>query len=397
MDIGKQSQCTNNWIGTHVKDKKHFCYEIYKNLSIWSKNGQLSYNPCSAYDGYIKTTDQFDLSVWNGPEHARLKQMVANDQEIFGCHSCRKQEAHGMTSRRQGSQQLYEVYFKDTDIDLTGPQSIDYSVGNLCNLKCVICGPKNSTAWLPDYQKLYPLASIEQFRYDKFNQIEVNDTELLKNIKNVHFHGGGEPLLSNNHVNLLTKIQQVKGLDDVHVFYNTNGTVRASSELLELWSQCQLVELYFSIDDVGPRFNYQRTGADWNMVLDNLRWYYDAMPVNHMFKINCVWGYLNLYYLDQLVDWHHNEFNTNRLGDPVDLIFQRANGEYGIDRLPQTVITELQSRFANYPTILELVHSIARDDQQKHTQFWRSITQLDVVRQTDFARLCPEWSKILKQ
>jgi len=39
-----------------MRDRKYFCYEIYKNLAIWSNNGQLGYNPCSFFKGYIKTT-----------------------------------------------------------------------------------------------------------------------------------------------------------------------------------------------------------------------------------------------------------------------------------------------------------------------------------------------------
>jgi organic radical activating enzyme len=257
--------------------------------------------------------------------------MVDQDLPIPGCSACYDAEKNGLKSRRLGAKELYEDYFQDSNVNLTGPQSIDYSVGNLCNLKCVICGPQNSSAWIGDYQKIYPERDIERLQYDKFNQIQIDQPDLLKNIKNVHFHGGGEPLLSNNHINLLEKIKEVKGLQDVHVIYNTNGTKRASEKLLNLWAECQLVELYFSIDDVGERFNYQRTGAIWNEVVENLKWYKENMPVNHMFKINCTWGYLNLFYLNELVNWHKNHFNANRLGDPIELIFQKVvNSDFSL-------------------------------------------------------------------
>jgi hypothetical protein len=84
-------------------------------------------------------------------------------------------------------------------------------------------------------------------------------------------------LLSNAHVNLLKNVQQVKGLGDVRVFYNTNGTQTVSDEILNLWEKCKLIELYFSIDDVGTRFDYQRTGADWNQVIANLKYMDDKI------------------------------------------------------------------------------------------------------------------------
>ena len=377
------------------KNSRSFCYDIYKNLAIWTKNNQLSYNPCSFYDGFIKTNDQFSLKeIWNSPEHQALKNLVDQDLPVPGCSACYQAEEQGLTSRRLGSRELYEVYFKDTDIELSGPQSIDYSVGNLCNLRCMICGPADSTSWIPDYQKIYPLRDITKFKFDKFNQIEVTDTELLKNIVNVHFHGGGEPLLSNNHVNLLKKIQEVKGLSDVHVFYNTNGTVRASDEVLDIWSQCSLVELYFSIDDIGARFNYQRTGADWNKLLENLSWYQEHMPVNHMFKINCTWSYLNIYYLDELVDWYRDNFNQNRLGDPVNLIFQKALGDFALEYLSPKVLQHLRDKFKNYAELLDLLKMIA-ESENDHLEFFDLVAKIDQVRNTAFAQICPEWSQIL--
>jgi organic radical activating enzyme len=379
-----------------MQSKKYFCYEIYKNLAIWSKNGKLSYNPCSFYSGYIKTSDQFDLlQVWNSPEHNQLKSMIEQDIPIPGCETCYKAEDHGLVSRRLSAKQLYEEYFNDTNIELDGPQSIDYSVGNLCNLKCIICGPDSSTAWISDYQKLNPSVNIIKFKHDKHNQLEITDTVLLKNIKNIHFHGGGDPLLSKNHINLLNKIKEVKGLADVHVFYNTNGTVKASPELLELWAECKLVELYFSIDDINERFNYQRTNAQWEEVLNNLTWYKENMPVNHMFKINCVWGYLNLFYLDQLVEWHKLEFNTNRLGDPTDLIFQKAQGVYALNTVSNKIKDVLLEKFKYYSTLLELVNTLTIDNASHHTVFFNEIHKIDAIRNTQFELICPEWGSLL--
>ena len=360
-----------------MKDRKYFCYEIYKNLAIWSHNGHLAYNPCSFFSGYIKESDSFDLdSIWNGPERAELKRCVETDTPIPGCRSCYHAEEHGLMSRRKSSQLLYENYHHDTNIDLDAPQGLDYSVGNLCNLKCVVCGPHNSTAWVSDYQTLYPLHPIDQFKYEKFNQLETFDPGLLKNIKSLHIHGGGEPLMSNNHINLLKEIKKVKGLSDIRVFYNTNATQRASQELLELWEECQLIELYFSIDDIGNRFNYQRTGADWNAVTDNIKWYIENMPHNHMFNINCTWSYLNLYYLPDLIDWYRVNLSTNRYGDPVNLIFQRVIGNFNILHLNDTVKNILIERFLNYPQLTELVNSIKTSDKN-HQLFWDEIEKID--------------------
>ena len=378
-----------------MKNKKYFCYEIYKNLAIWSHNGKLGYNPCSFFDGYIKTSSEFDLAdVWNSPEHLQLKKCVETDTRIPGCQACYSAEDSGIESRRQGSKKLYEEYHKDTNTELSGPTGIDYSVGNLCNLKCVICGPQNSSQWIPDYQKLYPTVDIVSFQYKKNEQLEIIDADLLQNIKHVHFHGGGEPLLSKNHVRLLQKIQEVKGLSDVRVFYNTNATQAVSDEILQLWEKCRLIELYFSVDDIGTRFDYQRTGANWNKVNSTLDWFYANMPHNHMFNINCTWSYLNFFYLDEVWDWWNKNFSSNRYGDPTKLIFQKAVGEFGLDHLSKTSHETLQNKFQGYNELLRLTQFLKTSDQP-HDSFWKNISALDQIRRTDFRELNPEWSKLI--
>jgi hypothetical protein len=262
----------------------------------------------------------------------------------------------------------------------------------------MICGPGNSSAWVSDYQTIYPAKNIDFFKHDKYKQLQVDDSELLKNIKNLHIHGGGEPLLSDNHIELLKKIKSVKGLSDVHVYYNINGTKRVSTEVLDIWAECQLVELYFSIDDIGERFNYQRTGADWDGLVENLNWYKENMPVNHMFKINCTWGYLNLFYLNELVDWYNNNFNTNRLGDPVNLIFQKAidmDFKFSLDTVSTSLKIIFIEKFKNYPRLLELVHTLKEDDDETHNEFWASVEKLDAVRGVKFRDVCPELSSLL--
>ena len=378
-----------------MQNKKYFCYEIYKNLAIWSNNGKISYNPCSYFDGFIKTSDKLDISeVWNSQEHQELKRLIQDDKPIPQCHRCYHEEQHGLVSRRLSSKEMYERYRNNDNIKLSGPESIDYSVGNLCNLKCVICGPDNSTAWISDYQQMHPQIDIVKFKHEKLNQIKLDNPAVLSEIKNIHFHGGGDPLLSTTHTDILEQIKSVKGLSDMRIFYNINGTVKVSDRILEIWSECQLVELYFSIDDIGERFEYQRTGASWNELINNLSWYVDNMPVNHLFYINCTWSYLNLYYLTELVDWQQSMFNTNRLGDSIKIIFQKAIGDCAIDHASAELKSKLIEKFKNYPILLELVNSLEERDAD-HSKFLAYINDLDKIRGSSFNRLCPEFAALL--
>ena len=79
-----------------MKNKKYFCYEIYKNISIWSTQNGVKYNPCSIYSGSYATTDTVDIGqVWNNPAHQDLKRCVETDTPILGCQVCYDEEAVG--------------------------------------------------------------------------------------------------------------------------------------------------------------------------------------------------------------------------------------------------------------------------------------------------------------
>lgn len=377
-------------------ENPYFCYEIYKNISVWSLNGSLRYNPCSLYKGEIGQDYKFDIAaIWNNQKHGELKIAVENQQPIQGCSYCYNAEKAGLESRRLGAANSWTNFHKDTKINLSSPQSLDYSVGNLCNLKCMICGPHSSSSWLSDYQKMYPAADIDQYKFEKFNQIEIENTEFLKNIVSVHFHGGGEPLMSDSHVNLLQAIDQARGLGDVRVFYNTNGTKKVNDDVLKLWEKCKLIEIYFSVDDVGTRFEYQRTGAKWAEVCDNINWYKTHAPHNFMYNVNCVWGYLNLYYLDELVDWYNANHTVNRYGDPGRLIFQKALGPFGISHVSAKAKATLVAKFVNYPPLIDLVNSLTVDDHSNHEKFWQYVTKIDQIRGEKFLKICPQWSSLL--
>ncbi len=379
-----------------MKDKPGFCYDIYKNQAFWNyADGSIAYMPCSVYTGFLDKNISPDQS-WRGENRQKLISIIQEGKTIAGCKVCYQAEANGFRSRRQADEEHYKFFLNDAEIDVDsqGPTSLDYSIGNLCNLKCVICGPSNSTAWIPDYQKLHPGSDISSYLHRK-NQIhEIKDSNFLKNIRSIHFHGGGEPLMTTAHVDLIKEVKKAKGLQDVRIYYNTNGTQLVKQEILDLWQECLLVELYFSIDDVGDRFEYQRKGASWQEFNHNLQWFMENMPHNHMFKVNAVWGYLNFYYLDELVNWHQKNFSQNRHGDPCHLIFQECIGNYSLKHLNQHAYQKLEERFAEYPVLGQILKRL-EINEKNHQAFWKSINKIDRVRGSDFSNLCPEWSRLL--
>ena len=376
--------------------KKHFCYEFYKNLAIWSDNSQLTYAPCCHFQGpQFAQATQFNLQeAWNHPQRKIYKISAETDTPVLGCEVCYNSEKAGLPSRRQGTFHLYESFLNNSTLDDSqGPIAIDYSIGNLCNLKCIICSPESSTSWISDHVKLYN--ETDQTKYKKYNQLEIVDPSLLKNLKYIHFHGGGEPLMGDHHKNLLLQIKQTKGLRDVRVSYNTNATFRVSKEVLDLWAECQLVELYFSIDDIGDRFEYQRTNANWHQVLETLEWFRANMPVNHLFYISCTYSYLNILYLDEILKWKNQHFSKNRLDDPTQILFVKVERKCIIDAISPKFFNILQQKFSGIDELTAISNRFNVIENYVPTEFIKYLEDLDKIRNTNWRKILPELASAL--
>ncbi len=149
--------------------------------------------------------------------------------------------------------------------------------------------------------------------------------------------------MSKEHVKLLHAIEHK---DQVHLNYNTNGTILPGKELLSLWEQFRLVQLDFSIDDTGQQFEYQRYPAKWDQITANLQWYIDNAPHNCMFAINISVGILNHANLDKLLTWLQHNFHTTRFTDPIEHRQQLTQGMFALkdaDKRKSKIISTLDS------------------------------------------------------
>ena len=95
-----------------------------------------------------------------------------------------------------------------------------------------------------------------------------------------------------------------------------------------------------------------------------------------------------------MIDWQRSRFNTNRLGDSIKIIFQKATGDCAIDHVSIELKDKLIEKFKSYPMLLELVNSL-QESANDHNKFLEYINKLDKIRDTSFNRLCPEFAAVL--
>jgi MoaA/NifB/PqqE/SkfB family radical SAM enzyme len=186
----------------------------------------------------------------------------------------------------------------------------DLKVGNICNLKCRICGSYSSsqiaTEELPkqDKKNSFAYKTIELGRWPREQQhFWSRLIELSNEIRYLEFTGG-EPFLIKEHFDFLQQLVDLGIAGQVEIHYNTNGT-QYPEKAQDIWRHFNLVEIAFSIDDVEERFEYQRKNANWREVNENIQKFKELKQElgNIVLQVCSTINVFNVMYLEGLANW----------------------------------------------------------------------------------------------
>lgn len=352
--------------------------------------------------------EKFDLNIDNletiykSDFMQNLRRQFRNGDKPSTCKLCWDEEAAGRTSKRINSRiRLKELYplidwANDTPDQLW---FLDLKLGNICNLKCRICGSWSSSKWADEELKYMPDG------YDKKQHIAYTwlkqgawprnqDTNfwsnlktLLPNIKYLEFTGG-EPWLIAEHIDLLDFAVSNGYSKNIDIHYNTNAT-QWPENLVKLWKDFGRVDIAFSIDNVGERFEYERYGAKWleaNRIIDavhNLQKVYSNITTQLCFTVNIQ----NVYYLDELLTWA----KTKNFGDIYFNMMHSPNHmsiQYMTPDAQSLVLTKLQTTnwksskyFHEINNIIQFIKNGIGSDGK---EFLFKMKQTDAYRKQNF-------------
>ena len=239
-----------------------------------------------------------------------LRKKFVNWEQPSNCQRCWDEEAAGRTSKRMHSEHKLRSLGIDTNrLYPHKLQFLDLKLGNICNLKCRICGSFSSSKWAGEEIAMY--SKNQTARDNLANGRWVRESprfwedlrEIMRDVKYIEFTGG-EPFLIEEHFDLLAAVVYMNLANDIELHYNTNTTVVPKMGL-ELWPHFKRVEIAVSIDDMGERFEYQRYGTKWEETLANLDSFKRLRDGSRKItlQICATVNALNVYYLDDLARW----------------------------------------------------------------------------------------------
>ena len=332
--------------------------------------------------------------------HSRYMQLLRRDF-LYGnkpetCQRCWDEEAAGRVSKRMNSRIRLKEYVDDIDFNNLDPDQlwfIDLKLGNICNLKCRICGSWSSSKWakeeidyIPGIDRKTHLAYkfLQDGAWPRENpQFWDNLKTLLPNIKYFEFTGG-EPFLIEQHFDLLRYAVETGDSSHIEIHYNTNGTVLPESA--DLWNHFKHVEIAFSIDNVGTRFEYERYGADWSLVQDNIA-KFTTMRSNKISTQLCTtMNIQNVYYLPEICDWiltqTFDHIYFNMLHDPWHMCISHMTTDAQalvIDRLSSH---NFSPKFR--AEVLRIIKFIENGEGSNGLEFLTKMQQTDAYRDQSF-------------
>lgn len=352
--------------------------------------------------------------IYNSDYMVNLRQQFRAGEKPATCSRCWEEEAAGRDSKRIHSRVRLKDLYKQVDWYNDKPNQlwfVDLKLGNICNLKCRICGSWSSSKWAAEEMDYLPKGAnkkshiaytwLKQGKWpEESPDFWENLKALLPNIKYFEFTGG-EPWLIKEHFDLLQYACQTGDAKHIDIHYNTNAT-QWDPKLVDIWVEFGRVDVAFSIDNVGARFEYERYGADWtraNEIVD-MTLSKQGKPANGnittqlCFTINIQ----NVYYLDELLAWadtkNFGSVYFNMLHSPSHMSIQSMT-----PAAKDLVLNKLKSTFWStnkyQQEIDNVIKFIENGPGSDGAEFLRQMQRTDTYRKQNFMDTHPEIAKAM--
>ena len=279
---------------------------------------------CLAEDELVDDSgNKFDLNtasftaIQDSANMRDLRQQFLDKKQPQTCRKCFREERSGRTSKRMHTLDRLKHMISDNEVwtaDAKPLMFLDLKLGNICNLKCRICGSWSSSTFATE--ELSQDQSNEEkkssFHYTMLRQgswPRENPTfwkeidQVVDHIQYIEFTGG-EPFMIQEHFDLLQGLVNRGIAGRIEIHYNTNGT-QWPEQAESIWQHFKTVEIAFSIDDVGTRFEYQRSNAVWTEVETNIEKFklLRSRHSNIQLQVCTTVNVFNVYYIEEVANW----------------------------------------------------------------------------------------------
>lgn len=312
---------------------KTFCMAKWHHTTIYLQTGethscyhprphsisleQIKRNPSALHNTDIKKLERKDMLSGNKPKGCQYCWNIESLGEQY------VSDRHIRNASIHTDERLDQIKQLGWNFDVN-PEYVEISFGNECQMSCIYCHPKASSAWYKEIEIHGPYSHSGSHRQD-IDWLNVNREEENPYVEawwrwwpdlaphlNILRITGGEPLL---HSSLWKLLEQLESDPQPHLELNINSNLSVKPVLVDrLIERCNSLragnkikwfELYTSLDTWGPRAAYIRNGLDlelWERNFDALlkgAW----VPVSFMITFNALSVTTFRQLLEKILEW----------------------------------------------------------------------------------------------
>lgn len=273
------------------------------------------------------------VEILENPLLLELRKRMKAFQFDAGCRNCELKEKSGGRSRRTFFYDVLYEQIQNRSFDISESPSISFlelNTSNVCNLKCRMCSGLISSSWARDelaLQETSIASSRPRFGVFSLGKEGIDrlfeKPEVFRDLKVLALRGG-EPLYEEQNIYLFEKLEDLGLSSQIHLDISTNGTI-ISDKVMKALSRFNSIELYLSVEGVGPAYQYIRGGKHFQIkdIEKSVRRFQEIEQINLVFTYTSM--IYNIGELNGFWQWY-NDIRKN--GDEVSLSNIVVNPEY---------------------------------------------------------------------
>ena len=315
--------------------------------------------------------------IWNSNymKDARLK--MKNGELLKACTKCIDQEARGYLSIRKESDQEKNINNVNADGSMdTMPNSMELHFGNVCNLKCKMCGQDYSNqigkeileigkkdtdflSWVREQSgNVNNSTNNLSVEYTWFQKEKIKDR--LINYVSKHITGltiiGGEPTVIPEFYELLDYCYKNNTLQDKDITIATNLT-NTNPKMTQWLPKMKSWTIWASLDGLGDTTEYIRYPSNFKKVVENLNFYkkLSFKSDNGYITFSPAIQLLNIHELDDMLKWF------------IDFSEGHFGGKFNVSFLSQV----WYPRICNYDTAPKQYRLKVADKLEKSVEYFK--------------------------
>ncbi len=307
-------------------NKKTFCLAPWFSVFL---NSDKAISPCCKFKtskhNYHQIEEYFHSEHLNKVRHDLL-----NGVKNENCSRCWIAEENGgdsmrlISNRTLGKSSKVSIFDQIKDPKLSNVQSFDLTLGNLCNLKCVMCNPGVSSQLLAEVNLNKGLQAnfkgeFKQKDFDWPKQDNFVDwcNKHLPQAIHIKFTGG-EPFIIPWIQTVIDKIPDEQKKKCI-LHFTTNLTI-VNLGLFENFRKFKEVWLSVSVEGIKETHEYLRYGHKWETLETNIRLIQEMQIPNLMLNINHVVqtaSYHSIIPMTEYFDNHNIQIHPILLTNPA--------------------------------------------------------------------------------